>query len=157
MSTKSKDLLPNKIYSRDKRSPTPKHENVSRVMSANKAKNTTPEVTLRKALWEYGLRGYRINWKKVPGRPDIAFPGKKIAIFVNGCFWHRCPTCAYTLPKHNTEFWKNKFDKNVSRDNLKKEQLINLGWSVMVVWECEIKKQLDIIVDKIAKQISTTS
>jgi DNA mismatch endonuclease (patch repair protein) len=122
-------------YIRDSRSPTPKHKGISKVMSANKAKNTKPELALRKALWTYGIKGYRINWKKVPGRPDIAFPGRKLAIFVNGCFWHRCPTCNYVLPKHNTEFWKNKFEKNVQRDENKKNQLVNLGWNVLVIWE----------------------
>ena len=72
-----------KKYSRDKRSPKPLNESTSKVMSANKAKNTKPELLLRKALWKKGHKGYRLNWKKVPGRPDIAFPGKKLAIFVD--------------------------------------------------------------------------
>ena len=82
-----------KKYIRDKRSPKPLSESTSKVMSANKAKNTKPEIALRKALWSEGYKGYRLNWKNVPGRPDIAYPGKKIAIFVNGCYWHRCPKC----------------------------------------------------------------
>jgi len=88
-------------------------------MKGNKAKNTKPELLLRKALCSTGIRGYSLNWKKVPGKPDIAFPGKKIAIFVNGCFWHRCPICDLPLPKTNIEFWKNKFIRNVERDRLK--------------------------------------
>src|SRR5688572_12008011 len=103
-------------YIRDKRSPKPKSETVSRVMSANKAKNSKPEVHLRKALWNQGAKGYRLHYKKVPGRPDICYVSKKVAIFVNGCFWHRCPHCNYQLPKTNTEFWKEKFGKNVNRD-----------------------------------------
>ena len=81
-------------------------------MSANRAKDTKPELLLRQALWQSGHRGYRLHHKKIPGRPDITFVGKKVAIFVHGCFWHRCPKCAYTLPKNNTAFWQAKFDRN---------------------------------------------
>ncbi len=143
-----------KIYSRDKRSPTPRHSNVSKVMSSNKAKNTKPELTLRKELWHRGLKGYRLNWKKVPGRPDIAFPGKKIAIFVNGCFWHRCPTCNYPLPKHNTEFWNEKFGKNINRDKMKERQLVELGWNVITIWECDLKNRLGATVENLIKEIT---
>ncbi|MEO6524385.1 MAG: very short patch repair endonuclease [Mucilaginibacter sp.] len=138
---------------RDKRSPVPKHANVSKVMSANKAKNTKPEITLRRALWNSNIKGYRLNWKKVPGRPDIAFPGKKLAIFVMGCFWHRCPICANPLPKHNTDFWANKFDKNVTRDEKKKDELVKLGWRVITVWECELKRSLENIVFNIGQVV----
>ena len=126
-------MAEDKVYSRDKRSPKPKSESVSRVMSANKAKNSKPEVLLRKALWQEGIKGYRIHNKRLIGRPDISFPKKKIAIFVNGCSWHRCPYCNYTLPKHNTEFWENKFGKNVERDKKKSNELENLGWKVITV------------------------
>ena len=152
--TRTVKIKTTKIYSRDKRSPTPKHTGVSKVMSANKAKNTKPELIIRKALWHNNIKGYRLNWEKVPGRPDVTFPGKKLAIFVNGCFWHRCPNCNYPLPKHNVEFWKNKFDKNVTRDKVKHDNLIDLGWKVVVIWECEIKSDLNKIVEKIAKEIS---
>ena len=131
-----------KSYSRDKRSPKPLSESTSKVMSANKAKNTKPEILLRKALWEKGIRGYRLNWKKAPGRPDIAFPGKKIAIFINGCYWHRCPKCDLPLPKSNVQFWKDKFDKNIARDKKKNKELLDLGWNVLVFWECDIKTDI---------------
>ena len=131
-----------KLYSRDKRSPKPLSESTSKVMSANKAKNTKPEILLRKALWEEGIRGYRLNWKKAPGRPDIAFPGKKIAIFINGCYWHRCPKCDLPLPKSNVQFWKDKFDKNIARDKKKNKELLDLGWNVLVFWECDIKTDI---------------
>ena len=110
-------------YVRDKRSPVPKSDGVSKVMSANKAKDTNPEKSLRKALRNVGLVGYRLNYKKVPGRPDICFVSKKLAIFVNGCFWHRCPYCDYPYPKHNQKFWIDKFNKNIARDQKKIEQL----------------------------------
>lgn len=131
-----------KEYSRDKRSPTPKSESVSKVMSANKAKHSTPELLLRKRLWAMGLRGYRTNYKALPGKPDIAFLKKKTAIFVNGCFWHRCPICNYSLPKTNTAFWEEKFGKNVSRDEKKTLQLQQAGWKVLTIWECELKKDV---------------
>jgi len=128
-----------KQYSRDKRSPTPVNEAASELMSKIKSKNTKPEILLRKMLWKKGYRGYRLHWNKVPGKPDIAYPGKKIAIFVNGCYWHRCPKCKPSMPKSNVEFWKNKFEKNVCRDLRKKKELEVLGWKVFIIWECEIK------------------
>ena len=140
-----------KEYLRDGRAPIPKSENISRVMSANKSKSTKPEIVLRMAFRENGILGYRLNWKKVHGTPDIAFPKKKIAIFINGCFWHRCPNCNYPLPKTNTLFWNNKFSKNIDRDQRNIDALENLDWQVFIVWECEIKKNLEIIVDKFKK------
>lgn len=131
-----------KEYSRDKRSPKPKNENVSRSMSGNKAKDTKPELILRKALWAKGLRGYRIHNKNLPGRPDIVFSKKKLAIFVHGCFWHRCPHCDLPLLKNNTEFWKNKFEKNMERDAKKRKLLKKEGWRVKVIWECGINSDL---------------
>ena len=127
----------------------PLNENVSRVMSSNKAKNTKPELKLRKALFSDGVRGYRLNWKKVPGKPDIAFPGRKISIFINGCYWHRCPHCELPLPKTNTEFWKEKFDKNIKRDKKKEKELLDLGWTVLVFWECKIKTNIKDCINKI--------
>jgi DNA mismatch endonuclease (patch repair protein) len=140
-------------YVRDKRSPKPTSEAVSEVMSANKAKNTKPELLLRKLLWESGFRGYRINYKKIPGRPDIVFVSKKVAIFVNGCFWHRCPHCDYKLPKNNAEFWKKKFDANIERDKRKIEELKKINWKPYVIWECELKKEKKI--NKLLKYLST--
>jgi len=129
--------------------PIASNKSVSKSMKSNKSKNTNPEILLRKRLWASGVKGYRLNWKNAPGRPDICFPGRKIAIFVNGCFWHRCPICNLPLPKTNTEFWKNKFIRNVERDKLKTQRLKNDGWKVLVVWECDIKNNLDQVVDNI--------
>ena len=117
------------MYVRDRRSPTPKSETVSRVMSANRAKNTSPELLLRQLLYHSGHRGYRLHRTiRFPSwiggvaegrggrsvRPDIAFTSRKVTIFVMGCFWHRCPKCNYKLPKHNRKFWKAKFDRNLA-------------------------------------------
>lgn len=108
-------------------------------MKANRGRSTGPEVVLRKALRDSGYPGYRLNWKNVPGSPDIAYPGRKVAIFVNGCFWHRCPICNLPLPKTHVEFWEDKFRRNVERDARKTEELISMGWTVVTVWECELK------------------
>jgi len=129
--------------------PRASSEAVSKSMKGNVSKDTGPEITLRKALLSDGLKGYRVNWKKVPGRPDICFPRLKLAIFVNGCFWHRCPKCKLPIPKKNKNFWQKKFVRNKERDRLKKKRLERMGWRVLIVWECEIKKELKETVDKI--------
>ncbi|MGQ3234137.1 very short patch repair endonuclease [Flavobacterium sp.] len=128
-----------RTYIRDGRAPVPVNEVTSRVMSAIKAKNTKPELVLRKALWNNGLRGYRLHWKKVPGKPDIVFAGRKLAIFINGCFWHRCPHCKPRLPKTNLDFWEAKFHKNTERDTKKIADLAAFGWESMTFWECQLK------------------
>ena len=95
---------------------------------------------MRQHLQEAGLTGYRLQWK-VPGRPDIAWPGKKVALFINGCFWHRCPHCKPAAPKKNIEYWTIKFEKNQQRDEESIAQLTQMGWKVHVVWECQLKKK----------------
>ena len=138
-------------YVRDKRSPVPLSDNVSKVMSANRSKDTKPEILFRRSLYESGIRGYRLNWRKVPGRPDIAFPGRKLAIFIHGCYWHRCPHCDLLLPKTNAKFWSEKFQKNKQRDIRKNNDLAMLGWTVMEIWECQIKKGLKEQINDIRK------
>ena len=127
----------------DERAPKATDPVTTKVMKANKGKDTKPEQKVRAILREIGYPGYRLNWKKVPGRPDIAYPGRRIAIFVNGCFWHRCPKCNLSLPKSNVDFWRNKFEHNVERDRRKTVELEALGWTVITIWECEIKKEAD--------------
>jgi len=138
-------------YTRDHRSPLPLNENVSKYMRSNRSKDTKPELLLRKRMWQAGIRGYRLHWKKAAGSPDIAFPGRKLAIFVNGCFWHRCPHCQLGMPKHNAEFWEKKFARNVARDMEKQQALGDDGWQVLVIWECElvadVEKQLQKVRD----------
>ncbi|AMK13457.1 DNA mismatch endonuclease Vsr [methanogenic archaeon mixed culture ISO4-G1] len=123
----------------NKKTPEAINEVTSRVMKSNKGRDTGPEKTIRAILREIGYPGYRMNWKKAPGKPDIAYPGRKIAIFVNGCFWHRCPTCNLPLPKTHTDFWQKKFQDNVERDRRNLEELSSMGWMVFTVWECELK------------------
>lgn len=146
-----KDLK--RTYLRDGRAPIPEKESTSRVMSANKAKNTKPEIYLRKALWKENLRGYRLHPKNITGKPDITFPTIKVALFVNGCFWHRCPHCNLSLPKVNQSFWRNKFQSNIERDKNKIEELKKAGWKVIVIWECEIKADIIKIVKKLKKKL----
>jgi len=121
-------------------SPPPSSEATSKVMKANKSKGTKLELDMRKALRKIGLSGYRLNWKKVPGSPDITYPNKKIAIFVHGCFWHNCPYCKPSLPKRHKNFWKRKFELNRARDKQKRQELEKLRWKVFEFWGCQIKK-----------------
>lgn len=111
-------------------------------MSRIKGKDTKIEVEVRKYLFSKGYR-FRKNDKRYPGKPDIVLPTYHVAIFVHGCFWHRHKGCKdATTPKTRTEFWLEKFDKNVKNDRIKQEKLRELGWKVIVIWECEIKKDL---------------
>ena len=124
----------------DDRNPPPVNAAVSRSMRSNKGKGTGPEMTVRKMLREMGHPGYRLNWKGAPGHPDIAYPGRRLAIFVNGCFWHRCPICDLPLPRSHQDFWSAKFSRNVERDREKTMELESAGWKVLTIWECRIKK-----------------
>ena len=108
-------------------------------MKGNKGKDTKPEMLVRTRLRAAGLSGYRLQWK-VPGRPDIAYPGKKVCLFINGCFWHRCPHCNPSMPKTNRDYWVPKFERNVERDARNIALLERDGWHVHVIWECELKK-----------------
>lgn len=116
---------------------------VSKYMRSNRSKDTKPQLLLRRNMWRAGLRGYRLHWKKAVGRPDIAFPDRKLAIFVNGCLWHRCPICQLGMPKHNEAFWQAKFERNVARDSEKKAALFAAGWKVLVIWECELAADVE--------------
>lgn len=127
---------------------------IKKSMQGNKRANTKPEMLVRQRLRAAGLTGYRLQWKKAPGRPDIAFPGRRIAIFVNGCFWHRCPHCHPSVPKRNTEFWEAKFRRNVERDAKARAELAELGWTAITIWECELKRdRIDETMDRVIEQI----
>ena len=109
-------------------------------MSRIKSINSKPEELVRKYLFSQGLR-YRKNVKRLPGKPDIVLSKFKTIVFVNGCFWHGHKGCRYfVMPKSNTEYWNKKIDNNVKRDELVYQQLSELGWNVIKVWECELKK-----------------
>jgi DNA mismatch endonuclease, patch repair protein len=111
-------------------------------MQANRGRDTGPEMRLRRALRAAGLPGYRLNWRRAPGRPDICYPGRRVAIFVHGCFWHRCPYCRPRLPRSNQAYWARKFELNQERDGRKRRELEEAGWRVHEVWECEVRERL---------------
>jgi DNA mismatch endonuclease (patch repair protein) len=115
-------------------------------MSRVKSKNTKPEIRLRKALWAVGLR-YRLRYK-LPGKPDLVFVSAKLAVFVDGCFWHGCPEHA-TQPKTNERFWATKLGENVERDQRVNWQLRGMGWTVLRLWQHDIEGNLDNAVEQI--------
>ena len=109
-------------------------------MSRIRGKDTKPEILVRSYLFSRGLR-FRKNDKRYPGSPDIVLPKYNTIVFVHGCFWHHHEGCKYaTIPKSNVEYWKNKFYRNRERDERNQKELIAMGWKVITVWECELKK-----------------
>lgn len=126
-------------------------------MSRIKGQDTAPEKKVRSYLHKQGFR-FRINKKDLPGKPDIVLSKYKSAVFVHGCYWHRHKNCkfAYT-PKTNIEFWLNKFARTVERDKKKSRALQNLGWKVLVIWECQVDKphHLEKLKQKILQQEMT--
>jgi DNA mismatch endonuclease, patch repair protein len=130
--------MPQTAFLRDGRAPIPVSASTSRVMSANRAKGTSPEVELRRALATRGVRKFRTNPSSVIGRPDVVFDREKLAIFVNGCFWHRCPHCHPSMPKTHRKFWIAKFRANRLRDARKAQALRAAGWGTLTVWECRL-------------------
>lgn len=108
-------------------------------MSRISGKDTKPEELVRKYLFSKGFR-YRKNVRQLPGTPDLVLPKYRTVIFVNGCFWHGHEGCKYFVwPKSNAEFWRQKIKTNISRDRRKEAQLRDMGWNVMIVWECELR------------------
>ena len=111
-------------------------------MSRIKGKDTRPEELVRKYLFSKGFR-YRKNDIRLPGKPDIVLPKYHTCTFVNGCFWHGHTGCKYFVwPKNNEEFWRSKIIGNIERDSKQHKELETLGWKVLVVWECELKKSV---------------
>ena len=130
---------------RERKMQTPNSTSVDSARSAQMArirsKDTKPEMLVRRALHHSGLR-YRLHDKRLPGKPDMAFPSRQLAVFVHGCFWHRHPepTCRLArLPKSRLDFWKPKLEGNALRDRRKIAELEAAGWTVIVIWECEVK------------------
>ncbi len=109
-------------------------------MSRIKGKDTKPEILVRKFLFSQGLR-YKLHEKDLPGKPDIVFPKYKKVLFVNGCFWHAHKGCKYfVIPKTRREWWLQKLESTAKKDIINKELLNQLGWTSLVVWECELKR-----------------
>lgn len=130
--------------------PEQRHHN----MAAIRSSNTKPEVLLRHYLWHAGFR-YRINDKRLPGKPDIVLPKYKTVIFVNGCFWHGHKGCRYyTVPKTNSDFWVAKVESNQARDQETWRKIEARGWNVVIVWECQLKKaHLIVTTDRVIAEL----
>jgi len=117
-------------------------EGRSRIMSRIRSKETGPEILLRKALWSIGCRGYRLHSSSLPGKPDIVLGPARVAVFVDGCFWHRCPLC-YSEPTSNVGYWRKKINRNVQRAQEVNRTLSDMGWKVVRIWEHDINKDPD--------------
>jgi DNA mismatch endonuclease (patch repair protein) len=124
----------------------------SSLMAKVKGKNTLPEMTIRRLIHAAGFR-YRLHVKNLPGSPDIVFTPQKKAIFINGCFWHAHDCRKNLIPKTRQQFWVDKFERNRKRDTENVDKLKTLGWSILVIWECEVKKSC--ISDKIFSFLSS--
>ena len=124
-------------------------EDRSRTMRAVKGRDTGPEMTVRRLAHGMGYR-YRLHRKDLPGKPDLAFPGRRKVIFVHGCFWHQhaCPRGARS-PKSSRDYWIPKLERNKQRDTENQARLCEMGWDVLVIWECEMKDR-----DALGKRIA---
>lgn len=112
------------------------------IMSRIRSKDTSPELRVRSAIHRLGYR-YRLHVSSLPGRPDIAMPRYRTAIFVNGCFWHQHQGCRHaTVPRTNTDYWQQKFQRTIDRDNRSHATLLQSGWKALVIWECQTKDGL---------------
>ena len=132
------------IWSKEKR---------SYVMSRIHGKNTKPEIAVRSLLHRRGLR-FRLHKNDLPGHPDIVLPMYKTVIFVHGCFWHQHKNCRNcSMPKDHKKIWQEKLKRNVERDNLNKKRLIQKGWNVLIVWECEIERDIEKVIQCICNDL----
>lgn len=114
-------------------------------MQSIRGKDTKPEIKVRKVCHALGYR-FRLHRRDLPGSPDLVFPRLRLCLFVHGCFWHRHPGCKFAyMPKSRMEFWQNKFEGNVERDNRTESNLRKLGWRVEIIWECETKDSAQLV------------
>ncbi|MFQ6397615.1 very short patch repair endonuclease [Nocardia sp. KC 131] len=114
-------------------------EQRSRTMRAVPSRDTAPEMAVRRFLHAAGLR-YRLHDRRLPGKPDLVFPSRRIALFVHGCFWHQHPGCPRSVrPASNTDYWTSKLDGNIARDACRREELEAEGWCVLIIWECQTR------------------
>lgn len=128
-------------------SPMTRSENMSRI----RGKNTKPELKVRRALWAAGLR-YRLHDRRLPGNPDLVFPGRRTVVFVHGCFWHCHEGCSnFRIPKTRSSWWATKLSRNKARDAEARAELEAAGWGVLVIWECEVAAPE--LLDKLVRQL----
>jgi len=123
----------------------------SQLMSRIRGTDTSPERVLRAALWRNGLR-YRLHAATPAGRPDVVFPSRRVAVFIDGCFWHGC-TKHYVRPRSNEPFWTKKLRENVERDQRQTAELESLGWRVIRVWEHEVFEELSEVVESVERAL----
>jgi DNA mismatch endonuclease, patch repair protein len=122
-------------------------------MSRIRSKHTKPEIAVRKALRMAGIK-YRLHASKLPGKPDLIIPKNKIALFINGCFWHQHKSCnTVSMPKTNVKYWKTKFGRNIEKQKQDFKELRRAGWRPMIVWDCQIKKGRAL--EKLADRLNT--
>ena len=134
----------------DTLSPEKRSWNMSRI----RGKDTSIEVKVRKYLFSKGFR-FRKNDKRLPGKPNVVLPKYHTVIFVHGCFWHRHPGCKdAATPKTRTEFWLDKFEKNITNDRIHREALEAAGWKVITLWECDINKRSDETMDRVVRELN---
>lgn len=133
--------------------PTASSDQVRRRLERQRVRDTGPEVAVRRELWQRGMRGYRIHWP-LPfdrrRRADLAWPGRRIAVMIDGCFWHRCPK-HFQPPKANADWWAEKVARNVERDRETDGRLRELGWCVLRFWEHEDPRE---VADRLSEQLS---
>jgi DNA mismatch endonuclease (patch repair protein) len=134
----------------DKLSQSARSENMSRIRS----RNTSPELMVRRYLYRQGLR-FRVHARNLPGKPDLVFPGRRVLVFVHGCFWHGCPHCVdgTRRVKSNVSYWSAKIEGNRARDDRHAAALTQAGWSVFVIWECEARNPHQL--SRLAKRIKS--
>ena len=125
-------------------------------MSRIRGKDTIPEIKVRSLLHRMGYR-FRLHRKDLPGRPDIVLPGRHTVVLVHGCFWHRHPSCPFSYnPKSRVKFWEKKFAETVKRDLRQKVELGQLGWEVIIVWECELK-ELAVLRERLESELNNNT
>ncbi|CUW93639.1 very short patch repair endonuclease [Agrobacterium genomosp. 2] len=138
------------VVSREKR---------SQMMAGIKGKNTRPEIAIRKALFALGYR-YRIHDTRLPGKPDVVFPGRKAALFVEGCFWHQHDCHLFKMPSSRQDFWQSKIEGNRRRDVRVRDELQAQGWRYLTVWECALKGRtrlpFPVVIDRIRTWLEST-
>ena len=156
ISPEGKSLLP-RLSATRLIPPSASTSGVAAAMRGNRGKDTSPELLLRSALSKSGIRGYRKHFLHLPGRPDIAFPRYRLAVFIHGCFWHHCPKCNISIPRTNTPYWEEKLRRNIERDKRVFSQLEQADWRTMRLWECEIHHSLEWCVRQIHQELQRSS
>ena len=137
--------------------PSATSSTVRKSMRGNKSERTRPETQLTEGLIESGISNFNLNQKGVPGSPDITFDVAKLAVFIHGCFWHRCPYCNPHFPDSNQQYWAAKFARNKRRDRRVRSELRVQGWRPMVLWECKLRRNPKYAIRRIRKALEASS